>query len=270
MHRCALEGEREYPLDPLPRDEAVELLTQRARGVRPDFEPDDAAFEICARLDGLPLALELAASRLRSLTSSALLERLEQRLPLLTAGRRDAPERQRTLRATIEWSYDLLPNELRAVFARLAVFAGTFSFEAAEAVVDATFDELDALVEVSLLKPVRGDRLLMLETIREFAVERLADSGEEPALRRRHAEYFLTVALSANLMNESEGEQHHEIAIRDRDNLYARARLDARGRRDRARRAHRGRAREPLGDERRLPDKARVARAAGSCGRAAG
>ena len=215
-----LEGEREYPLDPLPRDEAVELLTQRARGVRPDFEPDDAAFEICARLDGLPLALELAASRLRSLTSSALLERLEQRLPLLTAGRRDAPERQRTLRATIEWSYDLLPNELRAVFARLAVFAGTFSFAAAEAIVDATFDELDALVEVSLLKPVPDDRLLMLETIREFAVERLADSGEEPGLRHRHAEYFLTVALSANLMNESEGEQHHEIAIRDRDNLY--------------------------------------------------
>ena len=215
-----VEGEWEYPLDPLPRDEAVELLTQRARGVRPDFEPDDAAFEICARLDGLPLALELAASRLRSLTSSALLERLEQRLPLLTAGRRDAPERQRTLRATIEWSYDLLQNDLRAVFARLAVCAGTFSFEAAESVVDATFDELDALVEVSLLKPVRGDRLLMLETIREFAAERLAASGEEPLWQRRHAEHFLTVALSANLMNESEGEQYHEIAIRDRDNFY--------------------------------------------------
>jgi predicted ATPase/class 3 adenylate cyclase len=216
-----LDGEREYPLDPLPADDAVELLTQRARAVRPDFEPDESALEICQRLDGLPLALELAASRLRSLDSNALLERLERRLPLLTVGRRDAPERQRTLRATIEWSYELLPAHLRYVFGRLAVFAGTFAFTAAEEMLEATFDDLDALVEASLLKVAGGDRLLMLETIREFAAERLAESGEAAELRRRHAEYFLTVAQSANLMNESEGEQRHDLAIRDRDNLYA-------------------------------------------------
>jgi hypothetical protein len=102
-------GEREYPVEPLPVDDAVALLTERARAVRPDFTPDEATNEICRRLDGLPLALGLAASRLRSLDSRALLQRLEKRLPVLTGGRRDAPERQRTLRATIEWSYDSFP-----------------------------------------------------------------------------------------------------------------------------------------------------------------
>jgi predicted ATPase len=212
-----LDGEREYPVDPLPDGEAVELLTQRARAVRPDFEPDEATRAICIRLDGLPLALELAASRLRSLGTEALLERLDQRLPVLTSSRRDAPERQRTLRATIEWSYDLLTPELQDVFGRLAVFAGSFSLEAAEAVLDATLDQVDALVEASLLKALAGDRFLMLETIREFATER----ADLDLVRRRHAEYFLSVACSANLMNESEGEQRHDIPIRDRDNFRA-------------------------------------------------
>src|SRR5947208_4096365 len=117
-----LDGEHEYPLDPLPDDDASELLAQRARAVRPDFELDTAAVEICRRLACLPLALELAAPRLRSLSATALLQRLDERLPLLTSGRRASPERQRTLRATIEWSYDLLEPELRSPFARLAVF----------------------------------------------------------------------------------------------------------------------------------------------------
>jgi len=181
-----IDGEREYPVDPLPDDDALTLLTDRARAVRPTFAPDDATREICRRLDGLPLALELAASRLRSLDSNALLGRLEQRLPLLTAGRRDAPERQRTLRATIEWSYDLLDPELQRLFARLGVFA-TFAAEAAEAVADASFDHVDALVEASLLKPLSTGRFLMLETIREFALAQLRAGGEADGIRLRHA-----------------------------------------------------------------------------------
>jgi predicted ATPase len=216
-----LEGEHEYPVDPLPSEEALELLTQRARAVRADFEPDAAAREICRRLDGLPLALELVASRLRSLGAQALLERLDRRLPVLTGGRRDAPKRQRTLRAAIEWSYDLLAEDLQHLLARLGVFAGTFSLEAAETVSYATFEDVDSLVEWSLLKAVAGDRFLMLETIREFALGRLEASGERDDIQRRHAEYFLAVAQSANLTNEAEGEQRHDVAIRDGNNFRA-------------------------------------------------
>ena len=215
-----VEGEQEYALEPLADGDAVELLTQRARAVRRDFEPDEAAREICRRLDGLPLALELAASRLRSLGSVALLERLDRRLPLLTGGRRDAPDRQRTLRATIEWSYDLLPQELRRVFERLAVFAGTFSLEAAEAVADATLDDVDALVEASLLKAVGEDRFLMLETIREFAGERFEGADDVQEVGRRHAEHYLRIAEAANLSDESEGAiEHHDVAERELDNF---------------------------------------------------
>jgi predicted ATPase len=215
-----VEGEREYPVEPLPDGDALALLAERARAVRPDFEPDDATLELCRRLDGLPLALELAASRLRSLAAAALLDRLDRRLPVLTSGRRDVPERQRTLRATIEWSYDLLDERLRTIFARLGVFA-TFTLEGAEAVADATFDDVDALVEASLLKPIRGDRFLMLETIREFALERLAASGEADAVGTRHAEHFAGVARSANLNQEANAPMRHEIVVRDRDNMRA-------------------------------------------------
>jgi predicted ATPase len=219
-----LDGEREYPLDPLPDDDASELLAQRARAVRPDFELDTAAAEICRRLDGLPLALELAAPRLRSLSATALLQRLDERLPLLTSGRRDAPERQRTLRATIEWSYDLLEPGLRAPFARLAVFAGTCSLEGAEHVAAASVDELDALVEASLLKALGNDRFLMLQTIREFALERLEASGDEGKTRRRHADFVVELAESANLYGEAEGPQRHDLVIPEHDN--ARAAID--------------------------------------------
>jgi predicted ATPase/class 3 adenylate cyclase len=213
-----VEGEQEYGIEPLPDADAIELLTQRARAVRRDFEPDEAAREICHRLDGLPLALELAASRLRSLGSAALLDRLDQRLPLLTGGRRDAPDRQRTLRATIEWSYDLLPQELASVFARLAIFAGTFSLVAAEAVVAAALDDLDALVEVSLLKAVGEDRFLMLETIREFAGERFATVDDAGEVARRHAEHYLRVAEEAG-SGDSEGIVDPEVAERELDNF---------------------------------------------------
>ena len=215
-----VEGEREYPVEPLPDDDALTLLTERARAVRPDFTPDEAAREICTRLDGLPLALELAASRLRSLGAAALLERLDQRLPVLTTGRRDAPERQRTLRATIEWSYDLLAVELQRLFARLGVFA-TFTLEAAEAVADARLEDVDALVEASLLKPVRGDRFLMLETIREFVLERLAESGDEDELRRRHVAFLTVLAQRANLTVESQGPMRHDLVVPEHNNIRA-------------------------------------------------
>jgi predicted ATPase/class 3 adenylate cyclase len=215
-----LEGEQEYAIDPLPDADAIELLTQRARAVRRDFEPDEAAREICRRLDGLPLALELVASRLRSLGSAALLERLDRRLPLLTGGRRDAPDRQRTLRATIEWSYDLLPPELRRVFERLAVFAGTFSLEAGEAVADATLDDLDALVEASLLKAVGEDRFLILETIREFAGERFEKAADVEDVGRRHADHYLRIAEEANLSGETErAAKQHDVAELELDNF---------------------------------------------------
>jgi predicted ATPase len=213
-----LEGEREYPVDPLPDGDAVILLTERARAMRPDFVPDDATREICRRLDGLPLALELAASRLRSLSSGALLERLERRLPVLTSGRRDVPERQRTLRATIEWSYDLLDAHLQEIYARLGVFA-TFTLDAAEQVAEATLADIDALVEASLLKPMRGDRFLMLETIREFALERVAASGEEDDVRLRHAEHFADVARSANLHTESAEPMRYDVVQLELNNI---------------------------------------------------
>jgi predicted ATPase/class 3 adenylate cyclase len=215
-----LDAEQEYPVEPLPPVDAVELLTQRARAVRSSFEPTPAAAEICARLDGLPLALELAASRLRSLDADALLARLDARLPLLTSGRRDAPARQRTLRATIEWSYELLSDDLRAVFARLAQFAGTFALESAETVADATVDDLDTLVETSLLKPVGNARFLMLETIREYAAERLAASPDVTQLARSHAEHYLEVARSTNLSEERQGRRpQHELAAMELPNF---------------------------------------------------
>jgi predicted ATPase/class 3 adenylate cyclase len=215
-----VEGEQEYAIEPLPDADAIELLTQRARAVRRDFEPDEAAREICRRLDGLPLALELAGSRLRSLGSAALLERLDRSLTVLTGGRRDAPDRQRTLRATIGWSFDLLPQELRRVFERLAIFAGTFSLEAAEAVADATFVDLDALVEASLLKAVGEDRFLMLETIREFARERFEQAADVDEVGRRHAEHYLGIAEEANRSGEASGAvDRQEVVERELDNF---------------------------------------------------
>ena len=146
-------GEVEYPLDPLEPVDAVALFVERARAVGRAVEPDATIEEICRRLDSLPLAIELAAARTRLLPPESLLTRLERALPLLTDGARDAPERQRTLRATIEWSYDLLDDASRRLLARLAVFAGSFPVETAESVCDASLTELSALVGLNLVKP---------------------------------------------------------------------------------------------------------------------
>src|SRR5262249_27869711 len=160
---------------------------------------------------GLPLALELAAARLRTLDSATLLARLDKRLPVLTTGPRDAPERQRTLRATIEWSYDLLADDLRELFVRLGVFAATFTYDAAETVARATHDTLDGLVEASLVKALPDGRLLMLETIRELALEHMNGLSDRDDLRSRHAAYFLELALTASLDTDAPTEQQPEI-----------------------------------------------------------
>jgi predicted ATPase/class 3 adenylate cyclase len=189
-------GEQEYPVPSLSREEGVGFFLARARAVRPDFAADDAVAEICRRLDDLPLALELAAARVKALSPAQILERLEQRLPLLTGGARDAPERHQTLRATIEWSHDLLADDEKLLFARLAVFRGGCALEAAEQVVDANLDALQSLVDKSLVR-YSQERFWMLETIREYADEQLEHRGDAETLRRRHADYFLRLAEEA-------------------------------------------------------------------------
>ena len=185
-----LSGEREYRLQPLPDAEAVMLFVERARGVGQEVQQNGTVAAICRRLDGLPLAVELAAARTKLLDPATLLRRLEHALPLLTGGPRDAPERQRTLRAAIEWSHELLEEQARVAFRRLAVFVGGCSLEAAEELCEADLDTIAALVDLSMLRPIGNDRLLMLETIREYAVDRLEASSEEETVRERHARMF--------------------------------------------------------------------------------
>lgn len=191
-------AEREYPVPPLVHEEGIAFFTTRARAVSPDFEPDAAVSEICLRLDDLPLALELAAARVKALSSQAILDRLERRLPLLTAGARDLPERQRTLRATIEWSYELLEEHERRTFRRLGIFNSGCTLEAAEQVAGAELDVIQSLVDKSLLR-FAADRYWMLETIHEYSGGRLEESGEAAEISRRHADHFLALAEEADL-----------------------------------------------------------------------
>jgi predicted ATPase len=218
-----LTREHEYPVLPLalPGPEqltdaerlseydAVALFIDRARAIRPDFaltaENACAVGELCIRLDGLPLAIVLAASRLRLFSPEALLRRLSNRLAVLTGGALDVPERQRTLRATLDWSYSLLSEEEQLLLARLSVFSGGCTLEAAEAVcnpdVDLDVDEsIRHLIEQSLLRqePEIEPRVGMLETIREYATEHLERRGERAYLRARHADYFLELAETAD------------------------------------------------------------------------
>ncbi len=199
------------PLEDLTRVEAIRLFIERVRAVKSDFAvtPDNAPaiVEICRRLDGLPLAIELAAARIKLFPPQALLARLQSRLKMLTGGARDLPARQQTLRDTITWSYDLLDEGEKTLFRRLSIFVGGSTLEAAEAVCDATvlgidlLDGLASLVDKSLLRQVEGadgePRFVMLETIREYGLEQLAASGEAPTLRRRHADFFLALAEAA-------------------------------------------------------------------------
>jgi predicted ATPase len=225
-----LSGEREFPVAPLPLGTstaageaavsgAVRLFADRAQAVRPDFrlttETLPAVVEIVDRVDGLPLAIELAAARMKALTPAALLQRMEQRLPLLSGGVRDLPLRQQTMRDTIAWSHDLLTPADQALFRRLSIFSGGFTLAAATAVAASpldddspTADELSALegitslIEQSVVRraPAPGDepRYAMLETVREYARERLDASDEGNAVLRRHATYFLAFAEAAD------------------------------------------------------------------------
>jgi predicted ATPase/class 3 adenylate cyclase/Tfp pilus assembly protein PilF len=201
------------PLKRLTQYEAVGLFVERARAVRPDFsitnESAPAVAEICVRLDGLPLAIELAAARITMLPPKAMLQRLSSRLKLLTGGARDLPERQRTLRATIEWSFALLDEGEQVLFGRLAVFSGGRTLEAIEAICDTegdlpidSFEGVSSLLDKSLIRQEEGPneepRFVMLETVHEFAREKLEQSGEAESIKRAHAEYFLTLAEKAD------------------------------------------------------------------------
>jgi predicted ATPase/class 3 adenylate cyclase len=240
-------GEQEYPVEPLPVPEAthalgaerlsefdaVALFIERALAVRPEFaitnENAPAVAEICARLDGLPLAIELAAARLRLLSPQALLTRLDERLKLLTGGARGAPERQQTLRATIDWSYQLLSEPEQRLFARLGVFVGGCRIEQAEAVADADgslgvdlLDGLQGLVEKSLLRqrddPDGEPRFWMLETIREFASDALGDNV--PGVRHAHAMAYLSLAERCKSQEKgADGAAAYTLLEAERPNL---------------------------------------------------
>ncbi|HLV99393.1 MAG TPA: tetratricopeptide repeat protein [Ktedonobacterales bacterium] len=247
-----LRGEREYPLSPLPLPErdhlppealtqyaAVALFLERAQAAKPDFAVSaanaPAIAEICARLDGLPLAIELAAARVKVLPLEVLLSRLSRGLQVLTGGARDADERQQTMRATLAWSEGLLATEERVLFRRLAVFVGGCTLEAAETVCAAPdgaaplgldlLEGLSTLVDHSLVGPREegGEpRFGMLQVIREYALERLEASGEANALRRAHTQHFLALAEQAR--QQETGPE--TVAWRDRlerehDNLRA-------------------------------------------------
>ena len=225
-----LSGEHVYPVEPLAAEAARALFRERAREAEPRFQAtigDERTIEqICRRLDGLPLAIELAAAHIRTLTPRELLERLEPRLPLLAGGPRDLPARQQTLRATLVWSYDLLAEDEQRDLARLAVFAGGCSLEAAEAVCGTRHETLAALVDHNLLQhkaTPNGSRYTMLETIHEYALERLEETPEADAIKRRHAEFFLRVAQTANLNpgKLAPGGQHLAIANAEQDNVRA-------------------------------------------------
>lgn len=193
-------GESEFDLPPMGEGDAVTLFLERAHAIRADVGDSPAVRELIRRLDGLPLAIELAAARVKLLGPEQLLERIAQRLDLLK-GARDADERHATLRATIAWSYDLLDEDEQRLFARLAVFRGGCTLDAAEAVCAADLDTLASLLDKSLVRRrTDGDgeeRFWMLETIREFATERLRASGEEDALRRTQADRLLELAERA-------------------------------------------------------------------------
>jgi predicted ATPase/class 3 adenylate cyclase len=237
-------GEQEYPVAPLEvpssaaglafdrllLNDAVRLLAERATEVRPDFvltaENIRAAAEICSRLDGLPLAIELAAARTKILDLDSLLRRLGDRLGVLSQGRRDAPARHRTLRAAIGWSYELLEATEREMFRRVAVFAGGFTLEAAEAV--SQFDDmidvlgaLSALVDNSLMRrdETIKDRFVMLETIRDYALEQLASDPGAEAVRRGHAEYFLATAEMGRELDRDAREAWCDRLEPDKENI---------------------------------------------------
>ena len=243
-----IKGEREYSLPPLSlpdlaqlppfealsRYAAVELFIQRAQAVKPDFDitsdTAQAVAEICYQLDGLPLAIELAAARIKVLPPQVIRARLEHRLEFLTGGARDLPARQQALRSAIAWSYDLLDEKEQELFRRLSVFVDGCTVDAVEAVTGNhperifLLDELGSLVDKSLLREVEdingAPRFVMLETLREFGLEQLEASGEQETVRGRHADFFLRLAEAAEASLESKEQvQWMERIGQEHDNL---------------------------------------------------
>jgi predicted ATPase len=219
--RLHLAGEHVFAVPSLAERDSVSLFSERAVAVRSDFTADGDIVAICTRLDNLPLAIEIAAARVNVLSPRAILERLEHRLPLLTSNTRDAPERQRTLRATIEWSYELLTPKEQRLFRGIAVFAGGCTFEAAEQVCEADLDTLASLVDKSLLRYSDG-RYWMLATIREFGHEVMAEARERDIVLRTHNEYFVELAERAeSRFGTSDEEVCVEVLEREQDNVRA-------------------------------------------------
>jgi predicted ATPase/class 3 adenylate cyclase len=218
----------------LSQYDAVALFVDRARAIRPGFQVTNenapAVAQICVQLDGLPLAIELAAAQIRALSPQALLRHLEQRLKLLTGGARDAPDRQRTLRATIDWSYGLLNEAEQRLFCRLSVFAGGWDLNAAEDVCDFdgklgidVLDGISSLLDKSQIRehddPLGEPRYSMLETIREYAREKLSERDEASALGRRHADHFVALAERAERVFTGEEPATSTAPQRLRDEL---------------------------------------------------
>jgi len=216
-------------------DEAIELFTDRARRVRPDFRVTDenapAVGEICRRLDGLPLAIELAAARVGALSLPEIINGLHDRFRLLTGGARTAVRRQQTLRASVDWSHALLTEPERVLFRRLAVFLGGFDLDAAQAVAGAgavpryqVLDQLSLLVDKSLVVAEyagRRTRYRLLETVRQYALQKLGESGEADAVRARHRDHYTALAAAIDAPTSSDGEQRVELAEMEIDNLRA-------------------------------------------------
>lgn len=232
--RLGVDGEQVWPLPPLSTADATDLFVHRARAQRPDFAPgdgevDDAVGEICQRLDGLPLAIELAAARTGAMSTVEIAKRIDEGV-LLSAGRRTSEPRHRSLDAAIGWSYDLLTPAERRLFVRLSVFAGGFDLDGAHGVCAApgtseaaTLDALTALVDRSMVVPDRAavrTRYRVLETLRAFGRERLREDGAEPDLPRRHAEYYAAAAANAARGAHGPAEREEiERVLPDQDNL---------------------------------------------------
>ncbi len=226
----ALPASARVDLNTLGANESITLFVARAQAVKPEFVLTErnarAVRDICVRLDGLPLALELAAARTSTLTPEALVRRLDERLTLLTGGARDVDDRQRTLRKTIEWSYELLDERERTLFERLSVFVDGCRLEAAEAICGAELGGLQSLIEQSLLRqksdPDGEPRFWMLETIREYAQERLHATQPAEVAAHAHAEYYLRIAEDAEALSESPGAGAAFLTLqRETENLRA-------------------------------------------------
>jgi predicted ATPase/DNA-binding SARP family transcriptional activator len=226
-------GELDYALDPLEEDEAVRLFVERATAVRRDLQPDESVAAICRALDGLPLAIELAAARAKALSAAEIAQRLDDRLRFLRAWQRVVDPRHRTLETTMDWSYELLGEGERTLLRRLSVFAGGATLEAvAEVCADRDRERADELlarlVDWSLVRAERGEptRHRLLETVRQYAAAKLAEDPDAEAVRCRHARYFLRVAEAANLSVESLGRGRQEPGLVLAEQHNVRAALD--------------------------------------------